>query len=84
MKSSTDATRSHSRCEACESSPATITEACGEGDVYWVCAACHRRLVARELRPLEWYNLAKRHGGWPMILMPRKRPGLNLAESPTV
>ena len=33
-----------------------------------MCAACHHRLLARALRPLEWYNLAKRHG-WHQFLL---------------
>ena len=55
-------------CEACESAPAVIEEPCDEGAPYRVCSACHSRLMARALRPLEWFNLAKRHGWWQFLL----------------
>jgi len=56
-------------CEACEQSPAEIVEA-GDNceDPYHLCTACHHRIQARALRPIEWYNLAKRHG-WNQFLL---------------
>ena len=35
---------------------------------YLVCPGCHARLMARSLRPREWFNLAKRHG-WSKFLL---------------
>ena len=56
-------------CEACELAAVEVEEPCDDTDEpYRVCAACHQRLLARELRPLEWYNLAKRHG-WSCYLL---------------
>jgi hypothetical protein len=51
-------------CEACERNVAVIVEPFVEpdGGAYRICGACHRRLLARALRPVEWYNLVKRHG----------------------
>lgn len=49
-------------CEACDSSPATITEPCDdEARPYLLCAGCQHRLVKRSLRPAEWYRLALQH-----------------------
>ncbi len=58
-----------STCEACEQSPAEIVEAGDNAeDPYHLCAACHHRIQARALRPIEWHNLAKRHG-WNQFLL---------------
>lgn len=47
----------------------TIVERCDDEDSpYRLCAACHDRLMARALRPIEWYNLAKRHS-WSRHLL---------------
>lgn len=57
------------RCEACEKSVVEIIEPCDDPvEPYRVCGACHKRLLARALRPLEWYNLAKRHGWYQFLL----------------
>jgi hypothetical protein len=54
-----------STCEACEKTASDTIESCDDTDSpYHLCSACHQRLLARALRPLEWYNLAKRHGWW--------------------
>jgi hypothetical protein len=56
-------------CESCERAPVKIVEACDDPqEPYHLCAACHHRLQARALRPLEWYNLAKRHGWYQFLL----------------
>jgi hypothetical protein len=56
-------------CEACEQSPAEIVETGDNAEnPYHLCTACHHRLEARALRPVEWYNLAKRHG-WNQFLL---------------
>ena len=56
-------------CEACEHAPAETVEACDDpNEPYHLCMACHKRLYARGLRPLEWYNLAKRHGWYRFLL----------------
>lgn len=56
-------------CQACEIDPPDIIEPCDdETSPYHVCSACHDRLHARALRPVEWYNLAKRHGWWQFLL----------------
>ena len=61
------ATSTH--CEACELMPQTIVEPCDDEDCpYRLCEACHDRLMARSLRPIEWYNLAKRHS-WSRHLL---------------
>jgi hypothetical protein len=50
-------------CDACETELSTIVEPCDdETSPYRLCSSCHFRLKAKALRPLEWYNLAKRHG----------------------
>lgn len=57
------------QCEACERAPAQCVDACDEVDApYQLCLACQQRLHARALRPLEWYNLVKRHG-WRRFLL---------------
>lgn len=59
----------HETCEACENSSATIVETCDdELQPYRLCQSCHHRLHALSLRPVEWYNLAKRHG-WEKYLL---------------
>ncbi len=56
-------------CQSCELKPSTVVEACDSADApYLVCDNCHRRLMARALRPLEWFNLAKRFGWWQFLL----------------
>jgi len=56
-------------CEACELTVAETVEPCDDPqEPYHLCAACHRRLHARTLRPVEWYNLAKRHGWYQFLL----------------
>lgn len=35
---------------------------------YYLCAACYARLHSQALRPLEWYNLARRHGASSYLL----------------
>jgi len=55
-------------CEACEAAPVEVIEDCDHGAPYRVCEACHARLVALALRPVEWFNLAKRHGPWQFLL----------------
>jgi hypothetical protein len=56
-------------CEACEIEPCTAIERCDdEEEPYLLCAECHGRLHRRALRPLEWFNLAKRHG-WSKFLL---------------
>jgi len=58
-----------SLCQACESRSAIVEEPADDADApYLVCKACHRRLIARSLRPLEWFNLAKQHG-WARFLL---------------
>src|SRR6266542_2891563 len=57
------------RCEACELRIADRVEASDDPErPYHVCSTCLRRLQTRALRPLEWYNLAKRHG-WHEFLL---------------
>lgn len=56
----------HLICEACERAAVEVVDPDDdEAEPYRLCNACHGRLEARALRPLEWYNLAKRHG-WYM------------------
>jgi hypothetical protein len=58
-----------SSCQACELRPAIVEEPADDPDSpYLVCQGCHGRLMARSLRPLEWFNLAKRHG-WARHLL---------------
>lgn len=57
------------RCEACELRPFAVREPCDSPETpYLVCSECHVRLLARSLRPLEWFNLAKRYG-WSQYLL---------------
>lgn len=56
-------------CEACERVEGVIIEPCDDAqNPYRLCEACHQRLHLRTLRPLEWYNLAKRHGWFQFLL----------------
>jgi hypothetical protein len=56
-------------CEACQICPVDTIERCdNESAPYRLCSACHTRLHARALRPVEWYNLSKRHGWWQFLL----------------
>lgn len=58
-----------SLCQACESRSVVVVEPADDADApYLVCEACHGRLMGRSLRPLEWFNLAKRHG-WAQFLL---------------
>jgi hypothetical protein len=56
-------------CEACETrralrpQPERIPE-----DPYQLCRPCSERCERLSLRPLEWYNLAKRHGPFAPVL----------------
>ena len=50
-------------CEACEVLKASIVDECDDPvESYHLCGNCHKRLHDLALRPVEWYNLAKRHG----------------------
>jgi len=56
-------------CQACEMTPATVIEPCDDEEhSFLACSSCYERLQARALRPIEWYNLAKRHGTWQYLL----------------
>jgi hypothetical protein len=56
-------------CEACEVAAVEIVEPCDDAkEPYRLCSPCYRRLHARNLRPLEWFNLAKRHGWFKFLL----------------
>lgn len=56
-------------CQACERIPSSVVEAADEpSEPYLVCQACHERLLSRSLRPIEWFNLAKRHS-WQRFLL---------------
>jgi len=56
-------------CEACRRR--RVTEVIGNDDPYApyrVCAECSKRLQQLTLRPLEWFNLAAKHG-WQKYLL---------------
>ncbi len=56
-------------CQACRESPVEVIEKADDPkDPYRLCRHCHRRLMKYSLRPLEWYNLASRHGQWEGML----------------
>jgi hypothetical protein len=56
-------------CQACERNRAEVVEPCDDPKTeYKVCPVCHRPLKALALRPLEWYNLSKRHGCGQFLL----------------
>lgn len=56
-------------CQACERAPFSVEEETDDpSEPYRLCPACHARLLARSLRPVEWFNLAKRHG-WTQPLL---------------
>lgn len=58
-----------SLCESCERASIAVIEPCDDPqEPYRLCGACHQKLHVRALRPLEWYNLAKRHG-WNQLLL---------------
>lgn len=56
-------------CQACESvvrvSP---IEEDDPSEPYFLCEDCSERLFLRALRPLEWFNLASKHGWWKYLL----------------
>lgn len=55
-------------CESCRNQPVArkVTEESHE-DPYRLCDPCARRLHARALRPLEWFNLAALHGATHLL-----------------
>lgn len=56
-------------CQSCELEPSTVVDSSDSADApYLLCVNCHRRLLALALRPLEWFNLAKRFGWWQFLL----------------
>lgn len=56
-------------CQACERRPSSVVEPVDDpAEPYFVCEECHGRLLSRSLRPLEWFNLAKRHS-WSRFLL---------------
>ena len=56
-------------CQSCEIKIAEVVEPCdSEATPYYICKSCHNRLIARSLRPREWYNLSKRFGWWQFLL----------------
>lgn len=56
-------------CESCGLHPVAVIEPSDDStEPYRVCRECHRRLIARALRPREWFNLASRHG-WQLYLL---------------
>jgi hypothetical protein len=56
-------------CQSCEIRPVETDQPAGDSDEpLRLCLECNRRLQARALRPVEWYNLAKRHG-WQEFLL---------------
>jgi hypothetical protein len=56
-------------CQACECAAVDVTDPCDDPEApYELCRPCRHRLHALALRPLEWYNLAKRHGWYQFLL----------------
>ena len=56
-------------CEACRTSPATmLVEDDDPAEPYSLCRGCVERVRHRALRPVEWFNLAARHG-WQKHLL---------------
>ena len=56
-------------CEACRVRPVEVTnESDDAAHPYRVCSACDGRLRSLSLRPLEWFNLAARHGNDKFLL----------------
>ena len=50
-------------CQSCRSRLVEVIEPCdNEYYPYRLCTGCHERLLARALRPLEYFNLAAKHG----------------------
>lgn len=57
------------RCQACrEREVEVLVDDEDSTDPYSVCGACARRLRAKALRPLEWFNLASIHGSGRYLL----------------
>ena len=54
-------------CEACRAASATLEVEAGTAP-FRVCDDCCKRLEARALRPLEWFNLASIHGPYQFLL----------------
>ena len=56
-------------CEACERADVEVVDQSDDAEhPYHLCGACHVRLRSFALRPLEWYNLAKRYGWYQFLL----------------
>lgn len=50
-------------CQACERNPIKVIEPCDDEIYpYSLCQPCHKRLLERALRPLEYFNLTAKHG----------------------
>lgn len=51
------------KCQSCNIKSVEIIEPCdNENYPYRLCKDCHRRLINRALRPLEFFNLTSKHG----------------------
>lgn len=50
-------------CQSCRVTEAEVIESCDDEKYpYTLCKPCHQRLLERSLRPLEYLNLAAKHG----------------------
>ena len=57
------------QCEACRSAEAAVTNSVDDPlQPYQLCTECNNRLVGLALRPVEWFNLASKHGPSKQLL----------------
>lgn len=55
-------------CQSCKIKSVKIIEPCDNAIYpYQLCKDCHRRLMKRALRPLEFFNLTSKHGVTPLL-----------------
>ncbi|WP_301193178.1 hypothetical protein [Plebeiibacterium sediminum] len=56
------------KCQSCNIKSVEIIEPSdNENYPYRLCKDCHRRLINRALRPLEYFNLTSKHGMTPLL-----------------
>ena len=55
-------------CQSCKQNKVEVIESCDDEEFpYKLCKPCHRRLLTFSLRPLEYFNLAAKHGHYGLL-----------------
>lgn len=55
-------------CQSCKQNKVEVIETCDDKEFpYKLCKPCHQRLLTFSLRPLEYFNLAAKHGHYSLL-----------------